>query len=273
VSLRLEALCAGYRGRDVVREVSLTLEPGTVTALIGPNGSGKSTLVKAAAGLLPSRGGIARPAGATIGYLPQDVSARAVLTVLETVLLGRVGTLGLRVAPGELAATASVLDMLGLAALAERHLDELSGGQRQMVYLAQVLARDPALLLLDEPTSTLDLRHAIEILETVRRLTATRALTTLIVLHDLNAAARFADRLVLLAEGRIRAIGTAVEVLRPDLIAEVYGVAAFVERGPDGHPTVTPFRSFAQAPKAVLDSDVGAALVAAHGPAQGRPLQ
>jgi iron complex transport system ATP-binding protein len=245
VTLRLGQIRAGYRGRDVLGGIDLELAPGAVTALIGPNGSGKSTLLKAAAGLLPARGTVERAPDAVIGYLPQDVGARAVLTVLETALLGRVGTLGLRVAPSDLAAAAATLDLLGLAGLADRHLDELSGGQRQLAFIAQVLARRPSILLLDEPTSTLDLRNQVEVLEKVRALTATHRLATLVVLHDLNAAARFADRLVLLAHGLVRCAGAPETVLRPDLLAEVYGVAVFVQPGPDGKPTVTPFRSFA----------------------------
>jgi iron complex transport system ATP-binding protein len=246
VSVRLDGVRAGYGGREVLRGIDLALAAGTVTALLGPNGSGKSTLLKAIAGLVPHAGSIVfgdSAAGARIGFLPQDASGRAQLSVLETVLLGRIASLGLRVPPGELAAAAATVEGLGLAALAERTLGELSGGQRQMVFLAQALAGEPKVLLLDEPTGALDLKNQLEMLAAIVRLTRARGLATAIAIHDLNAAARFADRLALLKDGLFIAAGAAADVLRADSIADAYGIAAFVQAGPDGRPTVTPYRT------------------------------
>lgn len=244
MNVRLDGVAVSYGRRRALHGIDAVFEQGTVTALLGPNGSGKSTLLKSIAGLVPHSGSIAFENGTPrIGFLPQDGSDRAALTVLETVLLGRIRSLGLRVPPGETAAAAAMVDLLGLTDLADRLLPELSGGQRQMVYLAQALAGEPDVLLLDEPTSALDLRNQIEMLATIGRLTRTGGLTTVLAIHDLNAAARFADRLVLLQDGRVRAAGAAADVLSEDRIGEVYRVKAYVQAGPDGRPTVTPYRT------------------------------
>jgi iron complex transport system ATP-binding protein len=206
------------------------------------------------AGLIPATGRVAfdgvavPPRGrglrtGEVGFLPQDLSARPALTVFEVVLLGRLGTLGLRVGPGDLEAARTALTNLGIVRLADRSIGKLSGGQRQLVYLAQVLVRGPRLLLLDEPTSALDLRNQLEILQLVRRETHVRALTTLLAIHDLNGAARFADRILVLHDGRCWAAGPPARILSPDMLADVYGVEADVRIGCDGFPTVTVMRS------------------------------
>jgi len=181
--------------------------------------------------------------GGRIGYMPQDNAGHAALTVLEVVLLGRFGTLGLRVAQADIDAAGRILGDLGLAALAGRYLSELSGGQRQLVFLAQALAAEPALLLLDEPTSALDIRNQIEVLETVAGLTRARGLTTMCILHDLNAAARHADSIAVMCAGRLVAHGPPTQTLTAARIAEVFGVEAHVASDPEGFVTVTPMRS------------------------------
>lgn len=237
--IRLRSLGVAYGARAVLRQIDLRAEPGTVTAIVGPNGAGKSTLLKAVVGLAPHEGTVERPPG-RIGYLPQDNGARAVLKVLEVVLLGRLDALGLAVARADLLAAGRVLEELGLADLADRYLGELSGGQRQMVYLAQVLAGDPAAMLLDEPTSALDLRNQMEMLDHVRRLTRARGLTTLIAIHDLNAATRFADRVAMLRDGRLAAEGAPADVFTAALLRQVYRIEAAVIPGADGLPSITP---------------------------------
>jgi iron complex transport system ATP-binding protein len=245
VTLTLDNVGASYRGQPVLHGINLVCTRGTVTAVLGPNGAGKSTLLKAIAGLVPATGRIDRDAG-RVTHLPQDSSVRVSLTALETVLLGRIGTLGFRVPEADITAAIAALSLVGIAMLAERHLDELSGGQRQLVFLAQALAGEPDILLLDEPTSTLDLRNQITMPSLIRELTGHRCLVTLVVLHDLNPASRFADRLVLLDGGIVREAGTAHEVLRVELIESVYGIAAWVETGPDNRPTVTAYAASAQ---------------------------
>ena len=237
-------------GRDILHGLAFAAEPGTVTALVGPNGSGKTTLLKTLCGLLPHRGRVrfgdlaAAPREA-IGYMPQDTTSRAVLTVFEVVLLGRLSRLGVKVSEGDLAAASRALDVVGVAHLAEAHIGELSGGQRQLVHFAQVLAREPKLVFLDEPTSALDLRNQLHLLDLVRRETRLRGLTTVVTLHDLNAAARFADRLAVLHDGRLARCGAPHAVIDDDLLAEVWGVAARVTLDAEALPTVTPLGALA----------------------------
>ncbi|MBL8589767.1 MAG: ABC transporter ATP-binding protein [Methylobacteriaceae bacterium] len=242
--LAFEKVGVGYDGRRVVAGVDLTIDDGEVVALIGPNGSGKSSLVRAAAGLLAHDGAIRFGAGpraaARIGYMPQDEGRRPALTALEVVLLGRMRGLGFRVADADLDAAEAMMAELAIAGFAERLVGELSGGQRQLVYLAQALVAEPDALLLDEPTSALDMRHQLDVLASVRRLTRSRGLACLLVLHDLNAAARFSDRIAVLHEGRLACCAPPEEALTAARIAEVFGVEAAIGRAPDGRPTVTP---------------------------------
>ena len=247
--MRIEArsLIVRYGNTFAVAGVSAEVEPGTVLAVVGPNGSGKSSLVKAIAGLVPVSGEILfggraeRPS--RIGYMPQDIGSRAALTVLEVVLLGRLGRLGLRVGKDDLDAVQAVLDELGIGALAPRYLGELSGGQRQLAFLAQALASAPSILLLDEPISALDIRYQFHVLEVVRTLTRARGLSTIIVVHDLNAAVRFADRLVLMSRGRLVADGLPADVLTAGTLKDVFSIEAAVQPGPDRKPIVVPLRA------------------------------
>ena len=237
-----------YYGATVaVEALDLTAEPGEFVAVVGPNGSGKSSLIKAIAGLVPHQGAIAFDgaslASARIGYMPQDTGSRAALTVLEAVLLGRLGRLGLRVDRADLAAAEAVLRSLGLTSLASRYLGELSGGQRQLVFLAQALASEPDLLLLDEPISALDIRHQLEVMQTVGRLTRELELTTIVILHDLNIAARFADRIAVMKQGRLICQGKPDTVVEPAMLATVFGVEAALSTAPDGRLAMTPLRA------------------------------
>lgn len=247
--LSLQGLTVRYGKRVALDGVQFEARGGEVVALIGPNGSGKSTLLRAIAGLQRHAGDVALEGAArqAIGFLPQDTGARAALTVLETVLLGRRRALGWRVPGAELARAAEVLRQLGIAALAGRLLGELSGGQRQLVFLAQLLAAEPRVLLLDEPTSALDIRHALSLLALVRELTRGRGLVTIIAIHDLNAAARFADRVALLCEGRLLAEGRPDGVLTEATIARAYGVHAHVHAAPDGLIAISPSRALGAA--------------------------
>lgn len=227
-----------YGDRLAVDGVSFAAEAGEVVALVGPNGSGKSSLLRAAAGLLRCTGTIR--CDGRIGFLPQDNGSRAALTVMETVLLGRIRALGMRVPAAELDRATVALDRLGIAHLALRLVSELSGGQRQLVFLAQMLASDPAILLLDEPTSALDMRNQLSLLALLRALACGQRLLVVVVLHDLNAAARFADRLLVLSEGRLVADGVPGKVLDEAILADVYRVQAEVGRSRSDLPFVLP---------------------------------
>ena len=237
-----------YGATEVLRGVDLAVAPGEVVAVLGANGSGKSTLLRTIAGLL-AHDGTVRFNGAAVrpdqglGYMPQDNAAKVALTVFEVALLGRLRSLALRAKQADLTAAEGALAEVGIADLAQRRLGELSGGQRQLAFLAQVLAGGPEALLLDEPTSALDIAHQLQVLDLLRAATARRGLTTIAVLHDLNAAARFAGRLALLHEGRIVVAGTPAEVLTAPWLRLAYGVEVAVLEGPDGAPVVVPLRA------------------------------
>ena len=251
VALALEGLTVRYGPHRALDGVTLRARGGEVLALLGPNGSGKSSLLRAVAGLQRHGGSVALDGAGpdAIGFMPQDSGVRAALTVLETVLLGRRRALGWRVPQAELARAGRMLDLLGLSALAPRLLGELSGGQRQMVFLAQVLAAEPAVLLLDEPTSALDIRHQLALLDLLRRITRERGMVTVIALHDLNAAARFADRVAMLCAGRLLAEGVPRAVLTTERLAFAYRVEAQVHAAPDGYLSVSPSRALPEAPQ------------------------
>lgn len=212
MSLHVAALTCRYPGtrRPAVDGVDFKVAPGQACALVGPNGAGKSTVLKAVVGLLKPQSGTAvfGPTEPRVAYMPQTAPTGTGLTALEVVLLGRLGRLGLRVHDRDLAAAMTALAATRADSLASRGLDELSGGEVQRVLLAQALVRDPTALVLDEPTSSLDLAHQLEALHLVRVETRARRMTTLMVLHDLTLAARFADVIAVLAGGRL-------EKLRP----------------------------------------------------------
>ncbi|WP_424988032.1 ABC transporter ATP-binding protein [Microbulbifer sp. S227A] len=255
MTLGIDGLCVRYGDAPVLRELRDTWQSGELTALIGCNGAGKSTMLKALAGLLPSTG-MVRLDGATmrsadrcrhIAYMPQDTGAASSLTVLEVVLLGRLRSLGMRLPTGVVRAAIEALDGFGLAGLQARRLDEISGGQRQLVFLTQALFREPRVLLLDEPTAALDLRHQLLVLEKLRHLTATTGTVVAMALHDLNLAAQFADRLVGLHDGTIRASGSAGAVLTCDNLRVMYGIEADVVRVAETRLQVMPLRAAARA--------------------------
>jgi iron complex transport system ATP-binding protein len=241
--IAIEQVSVRYGDRLAVDRVSFAAQAGEVVALVGPNGSGKSSLLRAIAGLARCSGAVR--CDGRIGFLPQDNGARAALTVMETVLLGRIRALGLRVPEAEVARATAALERLGIADLALRLVSELSGGQRQLVFLAQMLASDPAILLLDEPTSALDVRNQLALLALLRDLAHGAGLLVVVVLHDLNAAARFADRMLVLSRGCLVADGRAEDVLTEALLSEVYGVQAEVGLSRGGLPFVLPLVALA----------------------------
>jgi iron complex transport system ATP-binding protein len=253
VKLSLSDVHVSLGGTHILWGISLEAAPGTVTALIGPNGAGKSTLLRSVIGLVPYHGQVVLDAtdaraidpqalSQVAAYLPQDLQARSRLTVLEVALIGKLGTLHWHVPDVEVEQAPESLANTGIEHLAARPITELSLGQRQLAFIAQALVRNPSLLLLDEPTSALDLRHQLEILGLIRRIVAERQATALVALHDLNLAARFADRLVLLADGRVYGAGQPAEVLTERTIRDAYGVEAEVARRTDGLTSITPVR-------------------------------
>lgn len=247
--LEADSLSFAYGATTVLDGVDITLRSG-VTAIIGPNAAGKSTLLKCLCGLLKPRGQVcidgrelrslhSEKLARLVSYLPQEFSPRAVLSVFETVLLGRLHRLGWRVTADDTRPVERLLDEMGLTKLAGRYINELSGGQVQMVAIAQALAREPAVLLMDEPTSNLDLRRQFEVCTLIREVTASRGISTAIALHDLNMAARFADTVYVLQEGNVRCSGEPRAILTEEMIAAVYQVEARTTLDEHGRPVVT----------------------------------
>ena len=248
-ALHIEQLSAGYPRRRVIDR--LTLDPlpaGRITALVGPNAAGKSTLMLALAGLLGATGSarlgprnildmpVAERAGIAT-FMPQALPQGVALSALESVMASLkatptagVETHGIRVRERAFAA----LQRLSIGDIAMEQLNRLSGGQRQLVSLAQAIVREPRVLLLDEPTSALDLRHQTQVMGLVRNL-AREGKVVVIVLHDLNLAARWADHVVVLCDGAAAAQGDPDTAITPELLARVYGVEAVVERSSRGH--------------------------------------
>lgn len=244
---RLEA---GYPSSEalVLHGLDLAVAPGEVMALVGPNGSGKSTLLRALGRVLRPRSGAVLLDGRAIQQWPtREVARRLALlpqapalatdpTVEELVWLGRSphqGLLGLPTSADH-AAVRWAMSETGIAPFARRRMSELSGGERQRVWFALALAQQPQLLLLDEPTTYLDLSHQLEVLDLIRYLNAEHGLTVVMVLHDLNQAARYAGRVVVLRGGRVYADGPPAAVLTPETLREVFGVDGRVLPGPDG---------------------------------------
>ena len=249
-TLAISAITAGYGGQDVLHGLSLPpLGAGEVTALLGPNGSGKSTLLKALAGLVKVRAGHALLDGKDLVrldfaararhlvYLPQSLPAAVHLRVFESVLVAARASEA-EGPPADLHAIDRLLERLGIGHLALSYLDALSGGQKQLVGLAQALVRRPQVLLLDEPLSALDLNYQFHVMDVLRRQTARHRLITLVVLHDLNIALRHADHALLLHGGALLAEGPPHQVVTPDTLRRAYGVLARVERCPQGQPQV-----------------------------------
>lgn len=261
VAIRLRGLTLGYgpaSAPPIVADLDLDVPAGRVTAIIGANGCGKSTLLRGLTRQLAPRAGSievlgrdaarasARDYARTVALLPQHPVAPEGMTVAQLVARGRHphrGLLGGRAA-GDDAAIASALERTDLVELAEREAGTLSGGQRQRAWLALVLAQQTPVVLLDEPTSYLDLSHQVEVLDLVRALPDPRGggrATVVAVLHELNLAARSADHIVAMAAGRVVAQGTPGEVIVPEVLAEVFGLDADVVADPLlGHPVVLP---------------------------------
>lgn len=251
--LHVRALSAAYGRRAVLDSLALpAIRAGEVVALLGANGAGKSTLLKGLAGVIRASGEVRlgdapllalAPAARAraVGYLPQNLPAASSLVAYEAVegaLRATLPELPKRARDGRIETAFATLGLVGLAL---RRLDTLSGGQRQLVALAQVLARAPALMLLDEPTSALDLRWQLFVLEAVRDAARRDGAIGLVAIHDINLALRFADRVAVLKDGEVLAADT----LTPDLLAAAYGVEARVETCSRGHRVVIADRALA----------------------------
>jgi iron complex transport system ATP-binding protein len=236
VSIQLHDVGACYGARTIIRGVSTArFVGGQVVAVVGPNAAGKSTLFKRIAGLIDGPGEVNLQGSAKgvqgISYMPQGLNASARLTVYESVLLARK-----QLAPGwtvhddELRLVDEMLDALGISDLSFRNLGELSGGQQQLVSIAQTLVREPEVLLMDEPTSALDMHRQVQVLNFMRALARQRQVIVFIALHDLNQALRFADQVLVIADGTAQGSGPSHEVINEAMLRAVYKVEARIER-------------------------------------------
>ncbi|WP_457591776.1 ABC transporter ATP-binding protein [Geoglobus sp.] len=252
VTVGVRNVTFSYGSRQVLKDVTFTANPGEVTVLIGPNGAGKTTLLKMMAGLITPTSGSVTLGGRDVremsrdeitrivSYLPQENVIPGIMTVYEVILLGRIPYLSWRVGQEDLEKVDRVMRDLGIESYAERAANQLSGGERQMVLIAQALVREPKVLLLDEPVSNLDIRNQLEILELVRNVTLERGMTSVVILHDLNLAIRYADKLVVVSGGGVYTQGRPKEVVNSRLLPDVYGVEGKVELGEHIH--VLPIR-------------------------------
>jgi len=254
-TLSAEKLTLSYGDRTIIDELDLELPAGRITAIVGANGCGKSTLLRALARLLPPKTGRVvldgkalheRPSkeiARILGLLPQSPIAPEGIAVADLVGRGRhphQRALA-RWSARDYEVVAEVLAATGISDLADRSIDELSGGQRQRVWIAMALAQETDILLLDEPTTFLDVAHQVEVLDLLTDLNRDRGTTTVMVLHDMNMAARYADHLVALRDGRIVAAGDPSAVMTSELIADVFGLDALVVPDPvSGTPLVLP---------------------------------
>ncbi|MEU9305323.1 ABC transporter ATP-binding protein [Streptomyces sp. NPDC048269] len=262
VRLVADDLDVGHAGRPVLKQVNLSLRAGAITVLVGPNGCGKSTLLRTVAGLLPPLGGevriddvplrrlARRTLSQRLAFLPQTSHAPAGVTVRELVRHGRYAHRGAlaRHTGEDTEAIEWALDVTDATPLMDRRLDELSGGERQRAWLAMVLAQRAGVLLLDEPTTYLDMRHQFEVLDVVRRLAREHGIACGVVLHDLMQAAAYADEVVVVADGAVAAAGAPDDVLTPDVIHHAFGLRVDVVRDPrTGYLACFPQRSDAEA--------------------------
>jgi iron complex transport system ATP-binding protein len=250
----IESVSKEYSGKRVIDTISFSLGKSEIVALVGPNGSGKSTLIKTIAGVHSQTLGSIGIDGTDIrkidpielakciGYVPQHFTYTLYSTVFETVLLGRRQHIKWSVSDEELSRVQHSLESLEMAHMAGNYMDQLSGGERQKVFIARALAQDPKLFLFDEPTSALDIRYQIEVMETMREITWERGAGMIIAVHDLNLAYRYADTVVVLHGGKMAGYGKPQEILTPECINRVYGVDSFVVENEQGK-FIVPFRA------------------------------
>jgi iron complex transport system ATP-binding protein len=242
--IKIDDIVVKYGKYRALDDVSFEIGPGEVVSVVGPNGSGKSTIIKSIAQILQPASGriylddrelstIDLPEMAKlIGYVPQNFHYLFYSNVMETVLLGRKPHIKWKVSQKDLDIVQKALDNMGITGMAGKFMDELSGGEKQKVYIARTLAQQPQLYLLDEPTSNLDLKHQIEVLEITKRLTKEQGASMVVALHDLNLAMKYSDKVAMMLKGRLYAFGKPEDVLTVENINTVYGVeAVIVESG------------------------------------------
>lgn len=253
--LEVDSLRAAYGQRPVLKDITFSLSPGKILGLIGPNGAGKTSLFRALSGVLPVTAGTVRIDGRDVTRLKPELRARCVAVVpqarslppaftgWELALLGRTPHLNWlgSVTQTDVNRTRQALERAQAADLADRQIGQLSGGEQQRLLLARALAQEAPLLLLDEPTTHLDLYYQIELLDSVQELVRSEGFSVVVALHDLNLVSRYADQVALLVDGRLRAVGAPSEVLQPDVLAPAYKLPfQILDGSASGHPVILP---------------------------------
>ena len=247
-AISVDNLTHAFDHHTVLKSVSFHIDKGQFFIIIGPNGSGKTTLLKCLVGLLPFKQGridiLSRDSAAysakalarKIAYVPQSAPAEFPFSVTQIVLMGRAPHLGVLGLEGDtdMEIARYAMATTDVEHLADRRLDQLSGGEQQRVFIARAICQQPAIILMDEPTAALDLAHQIRLMDLMEQLKQDRGVTVVMVSHDLNMAAMYADRLLLLSHGQIAGIGSAGEVIRYDLLEKVYGCPLVVDQSPMG---------------------------------------
>ena len=257
MKLKVKGLEFGYTSMPVLADVCLELAQSEMLGIVGPNGAGKSTLIRCINRILnPQRGRILLDENdikkmdrielaRKMGYIPQTASQIFPTTVFDAILLGRRPHIGWRSGEEDHEKVLDVLELLDIEDLAMRDIKELSGGQQQRVFIARALAQEPEVLLLDEPTSNLDIRHQLEVMEIIKDLVVKEGISAIMAIHDLNLASKYTDRVLIMKEGRIFDAGSPSDVLTTGNIRSVYGVEAEVISRVDsngGRPYIVPIR-------------------------------
>lgn len=247
-AITVQHLKHAFDGRTVIDDLTFEVATGKFFIIIGPNGSGKTTLLKLMVGLLPLKSGQIRLLSKKIGdytaksmakkiaYVPQSVPVEFPFTVTQVILMGRSPHLGVLGFEGEedMRLAHEAMTITNVAHLADRRLDQLSGGEQQRIFIARAICQQPDILLLDEPTAALDLSHQVRLMDLMEQLKTEKGVTVVMVSHDLNMAAMYADQLLLISEGRIARNGSPREVIDYDLLEQVYGCKLLVDQSPLG---------------------------------------
>ncbi|MBU1196450.1 MAG: ABC transporter ATP-binding protein [Proteobacteria bacterium] len=249
--LSINNLFFGYKNTNILKDISLELHKGEILSIVGPNGTGKTSLLKCITGIhKPDCGTIMingqdlckmhrRNRAKSVGYVPQNSPSKFPITVFDVVLMGRRPYMTWRPLNEDLKKVAYIIESMNLKEFALRDFDQLSGGQKQKVLLARAVAQDTDYLLLDEPTSSLDLKHQLEVLELLSSLVTENNAAVMLAMHDLNLASRFSHRIVMLNKGQIICSGTPQQVMKTENIRSVYGVEAIIKQN-NGYPYVLP---------------------------------
>jgi iron complex transport system ATP-binding protein len=247
-TIAVKNLCHAYTAPSVLNDISFSIDKGHFFIIIGPNGSGKSTLLKLLAGLLPVQSGridlLSHPIGdyttrhlaRQIAYVPQNVVVEFPFSVTQVVLMGRaphLGPLGFE-GPADFELARKAMQTTDVEHLARRRMDQLSGGEQQRVFIARAICQQPQVVLLDEPTAALDLAHQARVMDLMESLKSEQGVTVVMISHDLNLAAMYADQVLLLSKGNLTRIGSPEQVLEYTLLEKVYGCTVVVDESPLG---------------------------------------